>query len=187
MVIESLPEVRSSTMCGEYAYLMLRSRGKLTSLRAIHMDPNRSPEPRRFNPDRFADDKTTLFESATGDCTKRDNFVFGAGRRLCQGIHIAERSLFYGIARLVWGFNFSPSLGADGQPISYDVDDLVGGLTVEPRPFSCQIKPRSSHAEEIIQSEAKACNSLLDETTGQWKETPEGMAFSTWMPEKIEV
>lgn len=57
---------------------------KLTTSRAIHIDPKRSPEPRRFNPDRFADDHTSLFESATGDCTKHDNFVFGAGRRLCS-------------------------------------------------------------------------------------------------------
>jgi len=158
----------------------------LTSFRAIHMDPKRSPEPRRFNPDRFENDRTSLFESATGDCTKRDNFVFGAGRRLCQGIHIAERSLFYGISRLAWGFNFSPSVGLDGGSISYDIDDLVGGITVEPRHFTCQIEPRSALTAEIIRREAQACSNLLENETGQWKATPEGMAFSTWMPEKIE-
>ena len=167
-------------------HLLLSFRPELMSFRSIHMDSHRSPEPRRFNPDRFADDKTSLFESATGDSSKRDNFVFGAGRRLCQGIHIAERSLFYGISRLVWAFDFSPSLGADGRPITYDVDDLVGGITVEPRPYTCQIKPRSKLAAEIICKEAEACSRLLDKDTGQWKETPEGMAFSTWTPERIE-
>lgn len=34
--------------------------------------------------------------------------------------------------------------------------------------------------------EVQLCNTLLDHETGQWKETSEGMAFSTWMPEKIE-
>ena len=34
---------------------------------------------------------------------------------------------------------------------------------------------------------AKECENLLDPKTGQWKKTPEGMAFSTWMPEKIDV
>ena len=151
------------------------------------MDPTRSPNPRQFNPDRFAEDKTTLYQSAMGDPAKRDNFVFGAGRRLCQGIHIAERSLFLGISRLVWGFNFSPSHDAQGQPISYDVEDLVGGLTVEPQHYTCQIKPRSESKIEIMRGEADACHTLLDSQTGQWKQTPEGMAFSTWMPERVDV
>jgi hypothetical protein len=38
------------------------------------MDPNRSPEPRRFNPDRFAEDPRTLYESATGEASMRDNY-----------------------------------------------------------------------------------------------------------------
>lgn len=158
----------------------------LIMARSIHMDPKRSPEPRRFNPDRFANDSTSLFESATGECTKRDNFVFGAGRRLCQGIHIAERSLFYGISRLVWGFDFKPAMDSNGQAVKYNIDDLVGGITVEPRRFICQISCRSDKAAVIIRKEAEACNSLLSQETGQWKDTPQGMAFTTWVPEKIE-
>jgi len=150
------------------------------------MDPNRSPEPRRFNPDRFANDPTTLYQSATGDPQKRDNFVFGAGRRLCQGIHIAERSLFLGMSRLAWGFNFSPSLDSNGKPISYDIEDLVGGISSEPRPYTCIIKPRSEAKAKIMRDTARECEDLLDAKTGQWKEAPAGMAFSTWMPEKVE-
>ena len=150
------------------------------------MDPKRSPNPRQFDPDRFTDDHTTLYQSAMGDVTKRDNFVFGAGRRLCQGIHIAERSLFFAISRLVWGFEFSPSLGPDGQPVTYDVDDLVGGITVEPRHYTCQIKCRSAHKASIIREMAETNQALLDSETGQWKQTPQGMAFSTWMPEKVD-
>lgn len=52
---------------------------------AIHMDPERSPSPRTFSPDRFAGDNRSLYESAMGEAGKRDNYVFGAGRRLCQG------------------------------------------------------------------------------------------------------
>lgn len=60
-------------------------------------------------------------EAATDpDVTSRGNFVFGAGRRLCQGIHIAERSLFLGISGLLWAFNFTKPLGHDGKPITPD-------------------------------------------------------------------
>lgn len=151
------------------------------------MDPKRSLEPRQFNPERFADDPRTLYESATGDPERRDNFIFGAGRRLCQGIHIAERSLFLGISRLTWAFNFSPALDATGHPMQYDVDDLVGGITVEPKHYSCVIEPRSEKKAELIRSAAQDdSETFLDPKTGQWNKTPEGMAFSTWVPEKVD-
>ena len=149
---------------------------------SIHMDPSRSPSPRVFNPDRFADDPRTLYESATGDAHKRDNFVFGAGRRLCQGIHIAERSLFLGISRLIWAFKFSAALDKrTGQPIKYDVDDLVGGITVEPRQFQCTIKSRDKSRAQLIRDAVRTdAEAFLDPHTGQWNKTPDGMAFSTW-------
>ena len=142
----------------------------LNNVWAIHMDPKRSPSPRTFNPDRFAGDLRTLYESATGEAEKRDNFVFGAGRRLCQGIHIAERSLFLAISRLVWAFEFSPAQDTrTGQLISYDVDDLVGGITVEPRHYRCTIVSRGEPKEQVIRKAVMAdSDAFLDSETGQW-------------------
>jgi hypothetical protein len=155
---------------------------------AIHMDPKRSPSPRTFNPDRFASDTRSLYESATGEAAKRDNFVFGAGRRLCQGIHIAERSLALGVSRLMWAFEFSPAKDEKtDRPVSYDCDDLVGGITVEPRHYKCTIKPRSWRKAELIRAAvSKDATEFLDPETGQWSKTPEGMAFSTFEPEDID-
>lgn len=155
--------------------------------RAIHMDPERSENPRVFNPDRFEGDNTSLYQSAVGDTTKRDNFVFGAGRRMCQGIHIAERSLFLGISRLIWAFTFEPALDAQGIPVKYDIEDLVGGITVQPSKYRARITPRSSDKVKIIRDSVAECKELLDPVTLQWKKVPEGMAFSTWMPETIDV
>ncbi|KAJ5532316.1 cytochrome P450 oxidoreductase [Penicillium frequentans] len=152
---------------------------------AIHMDPDRSEEPRIFKPERFTGDNTTLFQSAMGDTKKRDNFVFGAGRRMCQGIHIAERSLFLGISRLIWAFTFSPTKDEQGQPFNYDVEDLVGGITVQPSEYPVHIEPRSAGKVKIIRESVADCKKLLDPQTLQWKSVPEGMAFSTWMPENI--
>lgn len=153
--------------------------------RAIHMDPDRSDEPRVFKPERFTGDNTTLYQSAVGDTKKRDNFVFGAGRRMCQGIHIAERSLFLGISRLMWAFTFSPVKDEQGQPFNYDVEDLVGGITVQPNEYPVHIEPRSTAKVKMIRESVAECKKLLDPQTLQWKSVPEGMAFSTWMPENI--
>ncbi|KAJ5482591.1 hypothetical protein N7475_001403 [Penicillium sp. IBT 31633x] len=73
--------------------------------RSIHMDPNRHSNPRSFDPSRYADDYQTANEAALNpNPSEYDQFVFGAGRRICQGMHIAERSLFLGISRMLWAF-----------------------------------------------------------------------------------
>ncbi|KAJ6084237.1 cytochrome P450 oxidoreductase [Penicillium sp. IBT 16267x] len=166
-------------------YKIPRGAMVLKNVWAIHMDPDRSDEPRVFKPERFTGDNTTLFQSAIGDAKKQDNFVFGAGRRLCQGIHIVERSLFLGISRLVWSFNFSTTKDEQGQPFKYDVEDLVGGLTVQPNEYPVHIEPRSTGKVKIIRESVADCKKLLDPQTLQWKSVPEGMAFSTWIPENI--
>jgi hypothetical protein len=150
------------------------------------MDPKRSPEPRRFNPDRFAEDSTSLYQSAIGDAKNRDNFVFGAGRRLCQGIHIAERSLFLGISRIMWAFTVSKALDSKSNPITPDVDDLVGGITVQPREYPAIFTPRSPKKVAMIRHAVRECEELIHPESKQWKKVPEGMAFSTWVPEKVE-
>jgi hypothetical protein len=147
------------------------------------MDPKRNANPRVFDPSRFENDFQTEFESATNsDPTQRQNWVFGAGRRLCQGMHIAERSLFLAISRLVWAYNLEKARDTNGQPITPDIEDLVGGLTVTPADFKAVITPRSKEKANIIMKEWKHCEEvLLDPQTKQWKEVPQGMKFSTYV------
>ncbi|KAH7131541.1 cytochrome P450 [Dactylonectria estremocensis] len=167
-------------------YTIPKGASVINNVWAIHMDPERHSNPRVFNPDRYKDDHTTLYQSAVGDTIKRDNFVFGAGRRLCQGIHIAERSLFLGISRLAWGFDFSPAKYSQGNPVQYDIEDLIGGISIMPAEYPVMITPRSEAKSTAMRQEAADCEKVLDPETKQWKEVPEGMAFSTWMPEKAE-
>lgn len=51
------------------------------------MDENRFKNPRVFDPSRYEGDKQTSAEAAmNSDPSQRDHFVFGAGRRVCQGM-----------------------------------------------------------------------------------------------------
>ncbi|KAL1961759.1 hypothetical protein VTN77DRAFT_1085 [Rasamsonia byssochlamydoides] len=150
---------------------------------AIHMDPKRHPNPRVFDPSRYANDFQTASEAATNpDPSKRDQFVFGAGRRICQGMHIAERSLFLGISRMLWAFNFEKARDKNGNEITPDIDKLTEGLLVLPQPFPAKITPRSERHAQRIREEWEKCLPLLDENM-QWKEVPKGMVFSTYTPE----
>jgi hypothetical protein len=82
------------------------------------------------------DDFLNAADSATTkEVSKRDHFTFGPGRRLCQGIHIAEQSLFLGIVRFVWAFDIGPVVGSDGKQIMPDTDSFTQGFVCPPTPF----------------------------------------------------
>jgi hypothetical protein len=83
----------------------------------------------------------------------------------------------------MWAFNFERPVDAKGVPIQYDIEDLVGGITVQPSDYPAIIKPRSPEKAQIIRDSVEECKQFLDPDTLQWKKVPEGMAFSTWMPD----
>ncbi|OAL34493.1 hypothetical protein AYO20_06336 [Fonsecaea nubica] len=152
----------------------------------LNMDPERNPNPRKFDPSRFINDSQTEFQSATNpDENQRQNWIFGNGRRMCQGMHIAERSLFLATARIVWAFNIDKPIGPDGKPVEADIDDLVGGTTVQPNDFRIAMTPRSEKKADMIRQAWRNCEEeLLDPVTKQWKKVPEGMKFGKYVPEK---
>ena len=152
------------------------------------MDQNRHSNPRQFDPSRYANDFQSLGEAAlNSDASKRDQFVFGAGRRICQGMHIAERSLFLAVSRMLWGFNMEKPLDGNGIEVTPNINKLTQGLFVGPEDFEARIYPRSAKHELLMrQAWDDSATSLLDNDM-QWKEVPKGMALSTYTPtSKIE-
>lgn len=141
----------------------------------INHNPERYPNPRQFDPTRYANDSQTALESANNpDPSARDHFGFGAGRRVCQGMHIAERSLFLGISRLLWAFDFDKAVDGNGAPIYPDASELTEGALVQPKPYPAKITPRSERKVETIRQEWKSMESFLDDE-GQWKVAPEAL------------
>lgn len=124
---------------------------------AIHRDPARYPEPTKFSPERFLGDDTTAAESfALSDASKRDHYAFGSGRRVCPGIHLAERSMSLVIARMLWAFEFRPEV--DG--VLPKQDDFVQGMAVHPKKFGAEIRVRKGR-ERVVE--------------GMWREVEGGL------------
>jgi cytochrome P450 len=158
-------------------YTIPEGAGVMWNVWAIHMDPKRHPDPRRFDPARYIDDKQTAAEAANNpDAAKRDHFVFGAGRRVCQGMHIAERSLFLAIARMLWAFDFHMTRDAQGNEMKPNADDLTEGMLVCPKPFPARIVPRNSAKAARVRAEWSKMEDLLAEDL-QWKVLPEGLLW----------
>jgi cytochrome P450 len=159
-------------------YLIPKGAGIMNNVYAINNDPKRFPNPRKFDPERYKDDFQTMAEAAINpDASKRDHFTFGAGRRICPGMHVAERSLFLGISRMLWAFDFAPALDENGREVLPDPEKLTQGFVCMPEPFPCRITPRSKERARIVERDWEEASKLLDGKTMQWKEIPEGMAL----------
>ena len=123
----------------------------------LHHDPIRFPNPDVFDPDRYTGRTLLASEyAASADFEKRDHYGYGSGRRICPGIHLAERGLFLAMSKLLWAFSFAEKRDLQGRLIPIDVDAATGyseGFLHCPKPFDCEIKPRSEARQETILKE----------------------------------
>lgn len=101
----------------------------------------------------------------------RDHFTFGAGcvlglssglmassnynmssgissRRICPGIHVAERELWLGISRLLWAYSFH---ALPNEPISLQEYEGRSGRT--PMPFRLRLLPRHENLGVMLDAQ----------------------------------
>jgi len=71
-------------------------------------------------------------------------------------MHIAERSLFLNLSRLLWGFNIGHDTDENGNeiPVDYSLETgiMPGGFTV-PKPFAAKITVRSLGRAKILREQ----------------------------------
>lgn len=123
---------------------------------AIHFDRYRYDDPEAFKPERYLGHplKAGAY-AAAADPYERDHFGFGAGRRICPGMHLAENSLFITLAKILWAFEIKPHIGEDGKEEAVDVSDdaYEEGTSTLPKPFQVRFIPRNATRERVIRGE----------------------------------
>ena len=138
-------------------YKLPRSSVVFLNAWGLHHDETRFPNPNVFDPDHYKG-VTALAPvlAASSDENERDHYGYGSGRRICPGIHLAERNLFLAISKLLWAFRFSPTTDESGKPIMPDTDPRTGyseGFLVCAKPFDCKIEVRSEAKRQTIERE----------------------------------
>lgn len=112
----------------------------------MHHDPRRHPEPFAFKPERYINDSTLSSESANlSDAMERDHWMFGAGRRICPGMWVAEREVFLAISRMLWAFKM---VEIPSEPIDLKEYDGLSGRS--PVPFRIKMIPRHDKVDDVL-------------------------------------
>lgn len=124
---------------------------------ALHFDESYFPEPFTFTPERYLD-----FPEGAGhyahsqDPSKRDQYNFGAGRRICPGTHLAEASIELTLARILWAFDIvEPGFGEPSLGFKITDEYFVDGANKAARPFQAEFKCRNYGISEVIRQELK--------------------------------
>ena len=93
--------------------------------------------------------------AAHPDPYERDHFSFGAGRRICPGMHLAENSLFITLAKLAWAYEILPPTGPDGKEEPIDVSDAAyeDGANTVPKMYKVRFSVRNAQREKVLQEE----------------------------------
>ncbi|OAP61366.1 hypothetical protein AYL99_03569 [Fonsecaea erecta] len=102
---------------------------------AANNDPTLFPHPRVFDPAR-QNPAFSMGEAAlASDIRDRDHWTFGAGRRICPGIHVAEGTMLLAMARILWAFDIAKARDALGREIDVDQDEMTQSIAARPLPF----------------------------------------------------
>ncbi|KAI0076591.1 cytochrome P450 [Panus rudis PR-1116 ss-1] len=125
-------------------YFLPESTVVVANIWAILHDEAVYPEPYKFNPDRFMKDG-----QLNSDVRDPRVAVFGFGRRICPGQALANETLWIVIASILAAFEISPAVNEKGEKI-IPAEDFAPGLLSYPKPFKCQIRPRSDEWRAMI-------------------------------------
>ncbi|KAJ2928070.1 hypothetical protein H1R20_g9024, partial [Candolleomyces eurysporus] len=112
----------------------------LANLFSMSQNEEMFPEPNKFRPERYLENPSLPH-----------NFVFGFGRRICPGMHVAHNSLFILISRILWAFDVLPITPDAKLP---NPDKTEGGIVIRPAELEYRLVARSKGADAIILAEA---------------------------------
>ena len=127
--------------------------------RAIHLDETLYKNATDFNPDRFLSKPLPAADYLNiNDPLERDHWSYGAGRRVCPGIHVAEKSLYINIARTLWGFEIGKSKDQAGNQVEPGLE-MVKGFLSQPKKFRANLRARSATHVNTIRREGSKTKS----------------------------
>ncbi|KAH8125669.1 hypothetical protein FP744_10002504 [Trichoderma asperellum] len=117
-------------------------------------DPSVYKDPYKFDPERFLEPRNEPNPKWT---------VFGFGRRICPGRHLADAALFVNMASLVAFFDFRKKVDEQGNVLEPKLAiDPVRSAVSKPAAFPFKVTPRSERHVELLKALEK--NYVVEES-----------------------
>ncbi|KAI1173366.1 cytochrome P450 [Nemania sp. FL0916] len=120
----------------------------------IHHSEEDYEDPDEFIPERYLKHPFGMRLDKAHDPAKmeassaRATYDFGAGRRICPGMHLAKQNLLLGMAKMLWAFELLPP---EGKEIDLSVETgLVQGTALHPKEFDLVLKLRDESLKQEI-------------------------------------
>ncbi|KAI0455763.1 cytochrome P450 [Xylaria acuta] len=120
----------------------------------IHHSEEDYEEPEKFIPERFLRHPFGMRLDQAHDPARmeasgpRVTYDFGAGRRICPGMHLAKLNMLLGVAKILWAFEILPP---KGKEIDLSLETgLVQGTALHPKDFDVVLKLRDRRFKEDI-------------------------------------
>jgi cytochrome P450 len=111
-------------------------------------------EPEKFVPERFLKHPCGMRPDQAHDPAYMDSssprvtYDFGAGRRICPGMHSAKQSLILGLVKTLWAFDILPP---EGKEIDLSLETgFIQEFALHPKDFDVILKLRDERTEEEI-------------------------------------
>ncbi|KZT03178.1 cytochrome P450 monooxygenase [Laetiporus sulphureus 93-53] len=120
----------------------------LANIWAMGRDPEVYPDPEIFSPERYQN-----VQPDVEDLMDPRKTIFGFGRRICPGRLLADASVWIAAASILATMTISKAHDANGNEIVPEAA-FVSGTVIHPKPFQCDIRPRSAEAMNLIMTEA---------------------------------
>ncbi|EKM55770.1 uncharacterized protein PHACADRAFT_256631 [Phanerochaete carnosa HHB-10118-sp] len=115
----------------------------ISNSRSITWDERKFHDPLSFKPERFLPKP-----EGAGEVLPQGG-VFGWGRRICPGRYLADNMVWIAIVRILAVFDVGKARDADGNVVEPSIE-FTTVVTSHPKPFACDLRPRSEEAAELI-------------------------------------
>jgi cytochrome P450 len=120
----------------------------------IHHSEEDYEEPEKFIPERFLRHPFGMRPDQAHDPAhmeasgSRVTYDFGAGRRICPGMHSAKQSLLLGLAKILWAFEIMP---LEGKELDLSLETgFVQEVALHPKNLDVVLKLRDGRAKKDI-------------------------------------
>ncbi|KAF7771771.1 hypothetical protein Agabi119p4_6082 [Agaricus bisporus var. burnettii] len=121
----------------------------ISNIYAMLHDEKIFPDPEKFDPGRFIKDGNM----ANDDLLNPIDVVFGFGRRVCPGSHLAMSMLEITAASILCLFDILPALDTQSKAIDVVPEFTPASITSHPLPFECTFSPRKGKDVEGLLTE----------------------------------